>query len=317
MNTHRRNTLATLVGAAALVVASPAAHAAYPEKPITVIVPWPAGGTTDIVGRLLAEAMSAELGRPIAVVNRVGAGGSLGTRAALDAPKDGYTVLVTTSGNHILTPIAKSVGYVSSDFEPIGQISSRTLILAVKVDAPWKNLADLRRDAAANPGKFTFGAVPNVLPFLTLSQWMSKAGVKLTHVPQTGGAPGVTGTLGGHLDMVPESLSSVMSHLKARTMRGLAVFNETRDPAAPEIPTAKEQGFEVFGNPFTGLAVAKGVPEAALARLRAAMRKVAEDPAFRDKAGKAGEAVAYLDAATFGKVWARDWTAYSAIIGKK
>ena len=116
MKRHRRTILAAL--AALPLVAAPlvAPAADYPSKPITFIVPWPAGGTTDIVGRLLADAMSARLGQPIAVVNRVGAGGSLGTQAALDAPKDGYTVLVTTSGNHILTPLAKDVGYKARRF---------------------------------------------------------------------------------------------------------------------------------------------------------------------------------------------------------
>lgn len=315
---NRRSSLA-LTAALVLSTALPfVSHAAdYPAKPITFIVPWPAGGTTDIIGRLLAESMSADMGTPIAVVNRVGAGGSLGTKAALDAPKDGYTVLVTTSGNQILTPLAKDVGYTSADFVPIGQVSSRTLALGVKADAPWKDLKDLQKDAKANPGKYSFGAVPNVLPFLTLDQWAKMAGVQLTFVPQQGGAPGVTGTLGGHLNMVPESLASMNSHLKAGTMRALAVFSEDRDPAAPEVPTAKEQGFAVFGNPFTGLAVAKGTPDAALAKLRASMAKAVKDPAFQDKAIKSGSDVTYLDAEAFGKVWVRDWEAYAPVLQKK
>ena len=315
---NRRHRLAFAAALSLLFTLPLVARAAdYPEKPITFIVPWPAGGTTDIIGRLLADGMSTDLGKPIAVVNRVGAGGSLGTKAALDAPKDGYTVLVTTSGNHILTPLAKDVGYKSADFAPIGQVSSRTLALGVKADAPWKNLADLQKDAKANPGKFTFGAVPNVLPFLTLDQWTKAAGVSLTFVPQQGGAPGVTGTLGGHLHMVPESLSSMNSHLKAGSMRALAVFNDERDPAAPDVPTAKEQGFAVFGNPFTGLAVAKGTPDAVVARLRQAMAKVVKDPAFQDKALKTGSDVTYLDGPAFGKVWERDWTAYAPLLQKK
>ena len=155
------------------------------------------------------------------------------------------------------------------------------------------------------------------MPFLTLDQWARMAGVKLTHVPQKGGAPGVTGTLGGHLDMVPESLSSMQSHLKAGTMRALAVFNEARDPAAPDVPTAKEQGFAVFGNPFTGLAVAKGTPQAAVEALRQAMQQTATDPGFQEKAVKAGSNVTYLDGPAFAAVWARDWAAYAPVLQKK
>src|SRR3546814_2726347 len=111
MSISRRIVLGTLLAVPLAVGSLPALAQEYPVKPITFIVPWPAGGTTDIMGRLLGEAMSKDLGQPIAVVNRVGGGGALGTKAAFDAPKDGYTVLVTTSGNHVLTPIKGNVGY--------------------------------------------------------------------------------------------------------------------------------------------------------------------------------------------------------------
>ena len=304
----------TALSAVAALAAPMAAAQSYPEKPITMIVTWSAGGTTDIVARLFADELSQELGQPVAVVNRVGGGGALGTSEALESD-DGYTVLMTTSGNHILTPLANDVGYTYDDFVPIGQLASRTLILAVRDEAPWQNLADLQEDAKANPGQYTFGAVPKVLPYLTLSDWAEEAGVELTHVPQQGGAPGVNGVLGGHLDMVPESLSSVQPHLEAGTMRGLAVFNEERDPAAPDVPTAAEQGFEVYGNPFTGLAVAKGVPDEVVETLRQATESIANDPEFQERMDKAGSNVTYLPAEEFGEVWQRDWETFEPILG--
>jgi tripartite-type tricarboxylate transporter receptor subunit TctC len=310
--------LTNAIGAAAVAFAFalPATAQEYPAKPITMLVPWSAGGTTDIVARLFAPELSKELGQPVAVVNRVGGGGALGTKEALSA-KDGYTIIMTTSGNHVLTPLANDVGYTAADFTGIGQLSVRTLILAVLDKAPWKTLKDLQDDAKKNPGKYTFGAVPNVLPFLTLSSWTRDAGVELTHVPQQGGAPGVNGVLGGHLDMVPESLSSVQSHLKAGTMRGLAVFNEKRDPGAPDVPTAAEQGFKVYGNPFTGVAVAKGTPDAVVAKLRAATAKIAADTDFQARMDKAGDRVVYIDGPAFEAVWARDWKAYEPLLSKK
>lgn len=310
--------LASMIGVAAVALAAFAAPAMaeYPERPITLIVPWSAGGTTDIVARLFAPELSEELGQPVAVVNRVGGGGALGTKEAQEA-KDGYTLIMTTSGNHVLTPLAKEVGYAADDFNGLGQLSVRTLILAVQDDAPWQDLKALQADAKANPGKYTFGAVPNVLPYLTLMSWADKAGVELVHVPQQGGAPGVTGVLGGHLDMVPESLASVQPHLKAGTMRGLAVFNEKRDPEAPEVPTAAEQGFEVYGNPFTGLAIAKGAPDEVVARLREAVAKIAADPEFQKKMQQSGDSVQYVDGPAFEKVWERDWNAYAPILQKK
>ncbi|MCW5752293.1 MAG: tripartite tricarboxylate transporter substrate binding protein [Alphaproteobacteria bacterium] len=311
MKTTRRILIGALLALPLATHAFTVSAQQYPAKPITFIVPWPAGGTTDIIGRLLGEAMSKELGQPVAVVNRVGGGGAVGTKAAFDAPKDGYTVLVTTSGNHVLTPIKGNVGYQPDDFIGIGQISSRTLILATKSDR-WKSARELIADAKANPGKFTFGAVPNVLPFLVASGFARAADIKLTHVPQTGGAPGVTGVLGGHLDLVPESLESVQQHLKSGAMRGLLVFNEARDPAAPDVPTAKELGFDVVGNPWTGLAVAKGTPEPIVARLRDVMAKVAKDPAFVATVERSGASVEYLDGPAFTALFSRDFEKFKA-----
>jgi tripartite-type tricarboxylate transporter receptor subunit TctC len=305
-------------GLAALAVAAfgaPASAETYPVRPITFIVPWPGGGTTDIIGRLLAEAMSKELGQPIAVVDRVGGGGALGTKQAFDAPKDGYTVLVTTSGNHVLTPITGNVGYKPDDFVGIGQISSRTLVLATKGDK-WKNVADFIKDAKANPGKYTFGAVPNVLPYIVTAAFAKAAGIELTHVPQTGGATGVTGVLGGHLDLVPESLESMQQYLKSGAMKALVVFNDKRDPAAPDVPTAKELGFDVIGNPWTGLAVAKGTPPEIVEKLRAVMAKVAKDPAFVALVEKSGAGVEYLDGPSFTALFSRDFEKFKAAMGK-
>ena len=304
-----------LAGAVAgiMAAAAPALAQTWPQRPITMIVPWSAGGTTDIVARLFAAELGAELGQPVAVVNIVGGGGALGTSEALQAT-DGHTIIMTTSGNHILTPLASDVGYTHEDFVGIGQLSVRTLVLAVLADKPWQSLNDLQADAAANPGAYTFGAVPNVLPFLTLSSWANAAGVELLHVPQQGGAPGVNGVLGGILDMVPESLSSVQQHLLAGTMRGLAVFNTERDPVAPDIPTAAEQGFEVFGNPFTGVAVARGVPDEVIGTLRAATARIAANPDFQERMATAGDSVVFLDGDAFEAVWARDWAAYEPLL---
>ncbi len=300
-----------------LVAVTGAAQAQmYPSKPIQLIVTWPPGGSTDVIARLLSDPLGKVLGQPVAVVNRKGGGGSLGTQAALDAPKDGYTVLATTSGNHILTPLKKDVGYKYDDLVPIGQLVAATIILAVREDAPWKNLADLAKDAKANPGKYTFGAVPNGMPHLTFNGLAKAAGFEAVHVPQQGGAPGAEALLGGDVQMLPANAATVASNIKGGKMRGLAVFNSKRDAAFPDIPTAEEQGFKVYGSPFVGIAVAKGVPQAALDKLRAAVKKVANDPAFRAKALKTATSITYLDADAFGKIWARDWNNYAPMLRK-
>lgn len=300
----------------ALVLSFAAQAQDYPSKPITMIVTWNAGGSTDVIARLLADPLGKELGQPVAVVNRPGGGGSLGTQAALDAPRDGYTILATTSGNHILTPLKNDVGYKYDDFEPIGQLVAATIILAVKADAPWKSLDDLVKDAKANPDKFTFGAVPNGMPHLTMNGLADNAGFKAVHVPQQGGAPGVTALLGGVVDILPANAATVASNIKGGKLRGLAVFRSDRDPAFPDIPTAEEQGFAVFGSPFVGLAVAKGVPDNALKTLRTALAKVADEPSFQERALKTATALTYLPADKFGMIWERDWNNYAPMLRK-
>lgn len=295
-----------------------AAHAqSYPSKPITLIVTWPAGGSTDVIARLFAEPLGAALGQPVAVVNRAGGGGSLGTMAALDAPKDGHTLLMTTSGNHVLTPAKQDVGYTYEDFVPIGQLVAATIMLAVHADAPWKTLADFVKDAKANPGKFLFGGVPNGMPHLTLNGLASAAGLELVHVPMKGGAPGATALLAGDIQALPANAATVASNVKAGKMRALAMFGAQRDPAFPDVPTAKEQGYAVFGSPFVGVAVAKGVPRGAIDKLRAAVAQVAKDPDFRAKALKTATVITYLPAQQFGEVWARDWRAYRPMLQGK
>lgn len=315
MTAIRKAMMALAMGTIALGAGQAVAQD-YPNKPISMIVTWNAGGSTDVIARLLSEPLGAELGQPVAVANRAGGGGSLGTQAALDAPKDGYTILATTSGNHILTPLKNDVGYKYDDFEPIGQLVAATVILAVREDAPWKTLDEFVADAKANAGKYLFGAVPNGMPHLTLNALSDAAGIELVHVPQQGGAPGVTALLAGDVNLLPANAATVASNIKGGKLRGLAVFNDERDAAFPDIPTAKEQGYAVFGNPFVGIAVAKGVPDDVIAKLRAAVEKVANDPAFREKAIKTATDLTYLPADKFGAVWERDWTTYEPMLKK-
>lgn len=316
MNLLQKILGAAILPAALFLMATSAQAQEYPSKPLKLIVTWPAGGSTDVIARLLADPLSKELGQPVAVVNRKGGGGSLGTLAALNAPKDGHTVLMTTSGNHILTPLKKDVGYGFDDFVPIGQLVAATIVLAVRADSPWKTLDDLIKDVKANPGKYTFGAVPNGMPHLTLNGLAKESGLELVHIPQQGGAPGAKALLAGDIDMLPANASTAAANLKGGKFRALTNFNSVRDSAFPDIPTAKEQGHAVFGNPFVGLAIAKGAPQIAVTTLRAALRKVANSSEFTDRALKTGTAITYLPADEFGAVWARDWKNYEPILRK-
>jgi tripartite-type tricarboxylate transporter receptor subunit TctC len=192
-----------------------------------------------------------------------------------------------------------------------------TIILAVNADSPWQSLGDLVDAVKADPGKYTFGAVPNGMPNLTLNGLADTAGLEIVHVPQQGGAPGVVALLAGTVDMLPANAASVASNIKGNKLRGLAVFRADRDPAFPDIPTAEEQGFAVYGSPFVGIAIAKGVPDDVLAILREALSDVAHDADFQAMTLKTATAITYLNAEEFGAIWERDWKNYEPMLSKK
>ena len=270
------------LGAAALGVAAAttASAADYPAKPVTFVVTWPAGGSTDITGRMTASYMSNHLGVPIAVVNRVGGVGTIGTRSVLDAPKDGYTVLVTTVGNQVLQPAARDVGFVPRDFVPVGQISARTMLIVGGKDQPYSDAKSLIEYAKANPGKATFASPSKVLPWRAVMKFAKAAGIKLKHIPAKGDAKSLPMVLGGHVGMASlGDVSAGVSHIKAGKMNAIGIFSAERHHALPDTPTMKELGFDMVLVPWTGLAVAKGTPPEVIKKLSEALKKTTEDKA--------------------------------------
>lgn len=300
-----------------LAVAAAAAADTYPSKPITFVVPWPAGGRTDIVGRMVASVMGSYLGQPVAVVNRTGGRGTVGTKYVLDAPKDGYTVLVTTPGNQILGPVHRDVGFVPMDFRGIGRVASGSVILAANMEQPFDSGAAFISYAKENPGQVSYSGVKNVLPWLAVESLADKAGLQLKHVPSKGDADAVPMALGGHVNAVSSSsLNAVASHLDAGAMRALIAFAEERLPEIPDTPTARELGYDVTASPWTGLAVAKGVPEEIVTTLREALKKVIEDKTFQNFARQSKTTVAYLGGSEFEQQWQREYDNFKAVVGK-
>ncbi|MFQ5898769.1 MAG: Bug family tripartite tricarboxylate transporter substrate binding protein [Candidatus Methylomirabilia bacterium] len=289
----------------------------YPAKPITFVVPWPAGGSTDIIGRMVGSFANKYLGQPVAVVNRVGGVGTIATKTVLNAPKDGYTVLVTTVGNQVLQPVARDVGFMPRDFIPIGQISARTMVLASNKGQPWSDINGLIAAAKKAPGQITFAAAARTLPWRAASAFAKAAGIQLKFVPAKGDGEAVPLALGGHVHLVSSSsVNAVISHIKAGTMKPLLVFTAERSEVLPDTPTAKEAGYGVVMVPWTGLAVAKGTPPEAVEKLRDALAKIVNDKAFKRFAARSGTSIDYLDGPAFGAVWDRDYTAYKKALGK-
>ena len=310
----------SVLAATALAIVSVAGAAlaeSYPSKPLTFVVPWGAGGRADIVGRMVASTMGSLLNQPIAVVNRTGGRGTVGTKFVLDAPKDGYTILLTTPGSQILGPLNNDVGFQVMDFIGIGRVTASTIVLAANVKQDFADAKQMVALAKASPGKLTFSGVKNVVPWLTVEAFAAAAGIKLKNIPAKGDADAVPMALGGHANMVvSSSTNAVAAHLGAGTMRVLVAFSEKRLPEIPDTPTAVELGYDVISSTWAGLAVAKGVPADVVAKLRATLKQVVNQKTYKNFAKQSKTPLAYTDGPTFEKQWAREHKAYKAVVDK-
>jgi tripartite-type tricarboxylate transporter receptor subunit TctC len=302
---HRRRTF-TVAVTAALLLAAPAlvqAQQAFPNKPITMIVPFPAGGLADIVARPVAEAMSRELGQPVIIENKGGAGGGIGMSVAAKAPADGYTVLMALSSYSVIPEADAVLGrapmYSFSALRPIARITADPTVLAVRADAPWKSAKDFVEDAKKRPGAINYGSSGNYgtmhVPMEILAQ---NAGIKLTHVPFTGAAPAIVALLGGQIDAVSTGPATVVQHVKAGKIRVLAHWGNGKLQALPDVPSLKEAGYAEYAQ-WSGMFIPAATPEPVAQRLRAAVRAAANDPKVKDVIGNAGSPILYQDTPDF------------------
>ena len=309
----RMTSFGLLLGAFSLAVGP--ALAQYPTKAVELIVPFPAGGRTDIVARQFAAVASKHLGQQMVVVNRTGGGGAVGTLAVINGTPDGHTLLATTIGNQVLRPLSADVGYKPWDLAAVGQITESTVSLVAKADRPWKDLRDLAAEAKKRPHQISFAANLLLLPHLITALFEDKAGIQLKHVPQQGDAPGITAVLGGHIDLVTASaVGTILPHVKAGSLRVLGTFGPKRDPALPEVATATEQGYPVTGGPWTGIAAPPKTSSEALAKLRSVFAMVMKDPEFAAGLTKLGEQLVVLDHEAFAARWKTDFEQYDRVV---
>src|SRR3954464_6946044 len=245
----QRRTLLSLSCAALLGVSVCAgAQTNYPAKPITMVVPFPPGGVADTVARPVAEAMSRDLGQPVVIENRAGAGGGIGMAYVAKAPADGYTVLLALSSLTVIPEADVVLGraqmYALNSLRPIARFTADPTVLAVRADAPWKTAKDFVEDARAHPGTINYGSSGNYgtmhVPMEMLAQ---VAGVKLTHVPYTGAGPAVVALLGGQIHALSTGPASVRQHVKAGKIRVLAHGGNTKLETLPDVPSLKSAGY--------------------------------------------------------------------------
>jgi tripartite-type tricarboxylate transporter receptor subunit TctC len=280
------------------------AFAQYPDKPVTMIVPFPPGGVADTVARPVAEALGNALKQPVVIENKAGAGGAIGMAHVAKAKPDGYTILMALSSLVILPEADKVLGRTPSfqvkDLKPVARITADPTVLAVRADSPWKTYAEFIAAAKAAPGKINFGSSGNYgtmhIPMMMLSLG---ADVKMTHIPYTGAGPAIVGLLGGQVDAISTGPATIVQHVQAGKIRALAHWGEGRLTTLPDVPSLKELGVPITFAQWSGIFVPEDTPAPVVARLREAARVAGNDPKVKEVLLKAGSPVLYQDAPEF------------------
>ena len=288
------------------------ADAAYPDKPIKFVVPYPPGGGTDVVARIVQQRLQAALGQPIVIDNKGGAGGSLGTDIVAKSAPDGYTVLFTLSSHTINPAIFPKLPFDTiKDFEPVGLVASLPQLLAANMAVPVRSVAEVVAQAKAAPDKFSFASVGNGSPGHLAGELMVlRTGAPMAHIPYRGGGPAVTDVIGGQVPLLWVSIPAAAAQVKAGKLRALAVSTTKRSPAFPDVPTMQEAGvadFEV--DSWYAMLVPAKTPRPIIDRLNKALNTVLAEPAIRaqlldqgaDAVGGTPEALAKVIAAEVPK----------------
>ncbi len=259
------------------------ALAKYPERAVTVLTPHPAGGDTDTVARAIVEAARKDFPKGIAVLNRGGGGGTIGIVELVRAKADGYTLASTPIAPLLVAPHRLEIPYkTADDYQPIIKMVASTFNLAVRKDKPWKNLQEFLAFCQANPGKVRVGvAAEGTIPHLAMARFARLAKIDVTVVPFTGGVESVTALIGGHVDANCQALSEIIPHVQAGGVRILLSFDETRIPALPDVPTAKETGLDMTAILYHSIIAPKGLPPEIVSFLHHTFKTAMNDPVFR------------------------------------
>ncbi len=311
MNRRRANAALALTLLLATTLGTAQAQSTYPDRPITMIVPFPPGGVADTVARPVAEALSRELKQTVVVENKVGAGGALGIGQAARAAADGYTLLLSLSSISILPAADKLLerkpAYQLNQFKPIARFTADPTVLVVRADAPWRTLAEFIKDARSKPGTFNYGSSGNYgTMHVPMEMLKASAGFRLTHIPYTGAGPAIVALLAGQVDAIASGPSTVVQQIQAGKLRALAHWGGAPLAALPGVPSLTQAGYPVKFAQWSALFVPSQTPDAVVQRLRAAAAVVAADPAVRQIIQKAGSPIEYLDAPEFQTYWDQD-----------
>lgn len=306
-----------LAGMLALSTAAQAAD--YPSKPVTIVVGFPPGTSTDAVARILADKMSKELKQPFIVENKPGVGGSLGAGLVAKARPDGHTLVLSATAPMNINPhVYKSLTYdAAKDFEPVGQTTWLPYILVINKTKGIKSFADMVSYAKAHPDKLTFASIgKGTTSHLLMELLMKETGTKMVHVPYSGSTQSQTDVIGGNVDMTFDTVVSAMPHIKSGKLTGLAVSVANRAKLAPDIPTIEEQGIQHFNmGAWLGIFALKGTPREIVDKLHAVLNKTLSDKATNDKLVALGSEVVMSDSPeAFGSMVRQNYENWGRIV---
>ena len=301
---NRRSTLLTALLLSAAFGA--VAQGSWPTRSITMIVPFPPGGLADLVARPVAEAMSRELGQPVVIENKAGAGGGIGMSLAAKSKPDGYTILMALSSLTVIPEADLLLGrtpmFMLNDLRAVARYTADPTVLAVRAESPWKSVQEFVDDAKKRPGAINYGSSGNYgtmhVPMEILAQ---VSGSKLTHIPFTGAGPAVVALLGGQIDAVSTGPATVLQHVKAGKLRVLGHWGNGKLGSMPDVTSLKDAGFNAEYAQWSGLFIPSATPEPVAQRIRAAARAAAQDAKVKEVILGAGSPVQFQDSPDFEK----------------
>jgi tripartite-type tricarboxylate transporter receptor subunit TctC len=309
-----------VVAFALMLMAAPTpAQESYPVRPLTVVVPFPPGGVADLTARPLAPALERVLKQPVVVVNKQGAAGAVGMQSVAIAKPDGYTLMVALVSVSTIPEVDALLGrtpaYTRDQLVGIARLNADPPVLVVGAEQPWKSLKELIEDARRRPGEITYASSGLYgASHVPMEMLLHAAGIRMRHLPTTGGGPATTAVLGGHAALWPSPPGIALPHIKAGKLRPLGTFGAARLAALPEVPTLKELGYDVEYYLWAALFAPRGLPPAVFATLRDATRRAVQDPQFRSAMDKVETPIAYQDADEFRAWWDADARRLAAVI---
>jgi tripartite-type tricarboxylate transporter receptor subunit TctC len=311
--------ITTVLAAVAIAASATLASAAYPEKPVKIIVAYPPGGATDVVARKLAQKLQEQTGQPFIVENKPGATGTIGTRFVAEAPADGYTLLAIENTFSIYPHVFKQLPFDHAKaLKPVTSTVHVPVLVAVSAESPHKSLADLIAFAKANKDTVTFGTGgAGSAPHFASEHLQQVAGVTMRHIPYKGAGEAMTGLVSKQIDVLVVSTPSAMAQIKGGRIRALAVSGDKRVAALPDAPTFREAGLPGFGVVnWNGIAAPAGTPADVVDKLRAEIVKALAAPDMRDFLATMSAAPGGIDPSAFAKLIADETTLWAPVAAK-